>query len=82
MDGSQIGRGCMVLMVSVLYQKRSLPLAWIVYQGKKGHATGQCHVEVLTKVELFLPANCQVILLGDAEDDTTEMQQWVQKKGN
>lgn len=26
-DGSQIGRGCMVLMVSVLYKKRALPLA-------------------------------------------------------
>lgn len=82
MDGSQIGRGCMVLMVSVLYKKRALPLAWIVYQGKKGHTTGQRHVEALTKVELLLPAGCQVILLGDAEYDTTEMQQWVQKKDN
>jgi len=82
MDGSQIGRGCMVLMVSVLYKKRALPLAWIVYEGKKGHTTGQRHVEALTKVELLLPTNCQVILLGDAEYDTTEMQQWVQKKDN
>jgi hypothetical protein len=82
MDGSQIGRGCMVLMVSVLYKKRALPLAWIVYEGKKGHTTGKRHVEALTKVELLLPANCQVILLGDAEYDTTEMQQWVQKKDN
>lgn len=82
MDGSQIGRGCMVLMVSVLYKKRALPLAWIVYQGKKGHTTGERHVEALTKVELLLPANCQVVLLGDAEYDTTEMQQWVQKKDN
>ena len=82
MDGSQIGRGCMVLMVSVLYKKRALPLAWIVYQGKKGHTTGQRHVEALTKVEYLLPANCQIILLGDAEYDTTEMQQWVQKKEN
>jgi hypothetical protein len=80
MDGSQIGRGCMVLMVSVLYKKRALPLAWIVYQGKKGHTTGERHVEALKKVELLLPANCDVILLGDAEYDTTEMQQWVQKK--
>jgi hypothetical protein len=38
MDGSQAGRGCMVLMVGVLYQKRALPIAWLVYKGKKGHA--------------------------------------------
>src|SRR5512139_3260192 len=27
MDGSQAGRGCMVLMVGVLYQRRALPIA-------------------------------------------------------
>ena len=34
MDGSTIGRGCMVLMVGVIYRKRALPLAWVVYKGK------------------------------------------------
>ena len=29
MDGSQVGQGCMVLMVGVLYQKRALPIAWL-----------------------------------------------------
>jgi len=28
MDGSQVGRGCMVLMVGVVYKKRTLPIAW------------------------------------------------------
>ena len=32
MDGSQVGRGCMVLMVGVLYQKRALPIAWGIAQ--------------------------------------------------
>ena len=36
MDGSQVGRGCMVLMVGVVYKKRTLPIAWLVYEGKKG----------------------------------------------
>jgi hypothetical protein len=36
MDGSGAGRGCVTLMVSVIYKKRALPLAWIVIQGKKG----------------------------------------------
>lgn len=49
MDGSQVGRGCMVLMVGVLYQKRALPLCWIVYKGKKGHTTAQRHIEALAK---------------------------------
>jgi hypothetical protein len=80
MDGSQVGRGCMVLMVSVLYKKRALPLAWIVYKGKKGHTTAQRHIDALTKVLPLLPADCQVVLLGDAEYDTTEMLLWLEGK--
>ena len=79
MDGSQAGRGCMVLMVGVLYQKRALPIAWLVYKGKKGHATGERHIQALEKVIPLLPTGSQVVLLGDAEYDTTEMIAWIEK---
>lgn len=79
MDGSQVGRGCMVLMVGVLYQKRALPIAWLVYKGKKGHASAERHIEVLEKVRPLLPEGSEVVLLGDAEYDTTEMQLWMEK---
>jgi Transposase DDE domain len=79
MDGSQAGRGCMVLMVGVLYRKRALPIAWIVYKGKKGHTMAQRHIQVLEKVLPLLPNGVEVVLLGDAEYDTTEMIVWVQK---
>ena len=32
-DGSEAGRKCLVLIVSVIYKKRSLPIAWIVVTG-------------------------------------------------
>jgi hypothetical protein len=79
MDGSQAGRGCMVLMVGVLYQKRALPIAWLVYKGKKGHASAECHIQVLEKVRPLLPEGSEVVLLGDAEYDTTEMLLWMEK---
>ena len=47
MDGSQVGRGCMALMLSVLYQqdssKRALPLCWQVVKAKKGHFLQESH---------------------------------------
>jgi hypothetical protein len=79
MDGSQAGRGCMVLMVGVLYQRRALPIAWLVYQGKKGHASAERHIQALEKVRPLLSEGSQVILLGDAEYDTTEMLGWIEK---
>ena len=79
MDGSQAGRGCMVLMVGVLYQKRALPIAWLVYKGKKGHTSAERHKQVLEKVLPLLPAGSEVVLLGDAEYDTTAMIEWIEK---
>jgi len=79
MDGSQAGRGCMVLMVGVVYKKRALPIAWLVYKGKKGHTTAKRHIEVLEKVKELLPETAKVILLGDAEYDTSEMLLWLQE---
>ena len=79
MDGSQVGRGCMVLMVGVIYQKRALPIAWLVYKGKKGHASAERHIQALEKVIPLLPTGSPVILLGDAEYDTTEMLIWIEK---
>lgn len=82
MDGSQVGRGCMVLLVGVLYQKRALPLAWIVYKGKKGHTTAERHVAALEKVLPLIPSGSEVVLLGDAEYDTSEMMLWIKEKTN
>ena len=66
-------------MVGVLYQKRALPIAWLVYKGKKGHASAERHIEVLEKVLALVPTGSEVILLGDAEYDSVEMIGWVEK---
>jgi hypothetical protein len=80
MDGSQVGRGCMVLMVGVIYHKRSLPLAWIVYKGKKGHTTAARHIAVLEQLQPLLPVDAEIILLGDGEYDNVAMLQWIEQK--
>ena len=82
MDGSQAGRGCMVLMVGVLYKKRALPIAWVVYKGKKGHTTAQRHIQALEKVLPLLRSGSEVVLLGVAECDTTEMMVWLETHTN
>lgn len=82
MDGSQAGRNCMVLMIGVLYRKRALPIAWVVYKGKKGHTTAERHIQALEKVQGLIPDGKEVILLGDAEYDTTEMLVWLRENTN
>ena len=69
----------MVLMVGVVYKKRALPLVWLVYPGKKGHTSAERHIQVLEKLKALLPEGAEVILMGDAEYDTTEMLLWMQE---
>src|ERR671933_601160 len=49
MDGSVVGRGCLALMVSVVYHGRALPLVWLVVKGKKCYFLPPTHCVVLTQ---------------------------------
>jgi hypothetical protein len=74
LDGSVVGRGCLALMLSVLYQGRALPLAWIVVKGKKGHFPQETHCELIAQIQALIPAGAEVTVLGDGEFDGTEFQ--------
>lgn len=75
MDGSVIGRGCITLMVNVIYKKRALPLAYIVVKGNKGHFSEESHIALLKQVYNMLPSpEQQVVFLGDGEFDGVGLQ--------
>ena len=73
MDGSQVGRGCMALVVSVVYQKRALPLCWLVVKGKKGHLPQDLHCQLFQKAHALIGDTREVIFLGDGEFDGTDL---------
>jgi len=74
MDGSAVARGCVTLMVSLLYAGRALPLAWLVITGAKGHFPAETHVALLREVKTHMPDTATVVLLGDGEFDSPELQ--------
>jgi hypothetical protein len=74
MDGSVVGRGCIALMLSVVYHGRALPLCWVVVRGAKGHFPESMHQELLSQVHSIMPQGASVIFLGDGEFDGTKLQ--------
>jgi hypothetical protein len=78
LDGSVVGRGCVALMMHVVYKGRALPLAWQVRQGKKGHFPEALHLARLRHVYTLIPLGASVVLLGDGEFDGTTLQHTVQ----
>ena len=80
-DGSEVGRGCLTLMISVIYRKRALPLAWVVVKGSKGHFPEEAHVALLQQVQSIIAPDSDVIFLGDGEFDGVELQAAIDQAG-
>ena len=75
MDGSAVARGCVTLMVSVLYAHRAIPIGWLVISGAKGHFPTTSHLALLHEVHALIPTTAEVIFLGDGEFDSPELLQ-------
>ena len=73
MDGSTVARGCVTLMVSLIFAKRALPIAWLVIHGVKGHFPAETHVKLIQHVHALVPADTPVTFLGDGEFDSPEL---------
>ena len=68
-DGSEMAGDCVVLMISVIWRKRAIPLVWLTKKGEKGHFPEDDHIKLIELAHKFLPLNCRIILLGDGEFD-------------
>jgi hypothetical protein len=79
-DSTKVGGGCICLMVSVVYKSRALPLAWVVFKGKKGHSAEVIQLALLQTVQSLLPSEREVIILGDGEFDGSELISWFKQQ--
>jgi len=81
MDSSEVGRGCMTLLVSAVHRGRALPLAWVVYKGTTGHLPEGTHIGLLESVLEMLPPGSDVVFLGDGEFDGTGLLATLEQAG-
>ena len=84
-DGSKMGNAHMALMVSIIYKGRGIPIAWLVKKKPKGHFSSETHVELVTQVHQIIDSLVEgtkpIILLGDGEFDSIDLQQLCRSKG-
>ena len=73
-DGSTVGRGCVALVVSLVYRGRALPIAWLVATGRKGHFAEEMHIALVEQVQALMPREATIIFLGDGEFDGPGLQ--------
>ncbi|NJR12475.1 IS4 family transposase [bacterium] len=66
-DATKVAFGFRLVMVSVAYRRRSLPIAWTWLRGSRGHSSIATQVKLLAYVATLLPAKARVTLVGDSE---------------
>jgi hypothetical protein len=90
-DGSKIGFGYQLLMVSLAYRHRAVPLAWTWIHHVRGHSTAAKQIVLLNYVKSLIPQKTPVFLVGDSEFGSIsvlqQLTQWhwffaLRQKGN
>lgn len=81
-DGSKMGKDHMALMISLVYKNRGIPLIWLVHKKPKGHFDTLTHLELVKQfkelIHPILSTQRSIVLLGDGEFDSIELQQFCQ----
>lgn len=66
-DGSKIGFGHQLLMVSLAYRRRTLPIAWTWVSSTRGHSSAYKQRALLAYVYSLIPPGAIVEVVGDSE---------------
>jgi hypothetical protein len=66
-DGTKVGFGHQLLMVSLACRRRAIPIAWTWVKPVRGHSSGHQQLALLQYVKGLLPRKSAVFLVGDSE---------------
>jgi len=90
-DGTKVGFGHQLLMVSLAYRRRAIPIAWTWIKHVRGHSSAIQQIRLLKYVGSLLPQKAPVFVVGDSEFGSIlvlrQLAQWhwfyvLRQKGN
>jgi hypothetical protein len=76
-DGTKVGFGHQLLLVSLAYRKRAIPIAWTWVKQVRGHSSAFKQLALLNYVRSLLPPGIGVFLVGDCEFGSVEVLKWL-----
>jgi len=72
-DGSKVSFHHQLLMVSIAYRRRSIPIVWTWVKHKRGHSSALKQLALLRYVYKLMPQDVSVLLVGDCEFGAVEI---------
>jgi hypothetical protein len=77
-DATHVGFGHQLLIVALAFRRRAIPIAWTWVRCSRGHSSAQVQLALLAYVYGLLPAGVPVLLVGDCEFESSEVQAQVE----
>lgn len=78
LDATHVGFGHQWLMVALAFHRRAIPIAWTWVKSARGHSSAQVQLALLAYVRKLLPLGARVLLTGDCEFESGEVQEQVE----
>jgi hypothetical protein len=72
-DGSKVSFHHQLLMVSIAYRRRAMPIVWTWVKHERGHSSAVKQLALLKHVYKLMPQNVSVLLVGDCEFGAVEI---------
>jgi hypothetical protein len=72
-DGTKVGFAHQLLMISLAYRRRTIPLTWTWIDHGRGHCPDETQLALLAYVRRLLPKAIAVLLVGDTEFGSVEV---------
>lgn len=79
-DCTKVGFYFRLLTISIAYRKRTLPLAWSVHRGRKGHVKAKEIITLFDEVAQILPKNSPVWVMGDSGFQSVKLLRWFMRR--
>jgi hypothetical protein len=79
-DGTKVGFAHQLLLVSLAYRKRAIPIAWTWVGHVRGHSSAFKQLALLNYVRSLLPDGIGVFLVGDCEFGSVDVLKWLDQK--
>jgi len=73
-DSTKVGNSYRLLIVSLAFRRRAIPIAWTWCKGRRGHSSSWVQLALLAYVRKLLPSCVPVLLVGDTEFESGEVQ--------
>jgi hypothetical protein len=78
-DCTKVGFNHRLLVIGLAYRRRTLPLAWSIHQGPKGHVTTQEQIALFETVRPLIPRSSEVWVLGDTGFQAVPLLRWIRR---